>query len=314
MTLAFTAGSGSSQRYRTDKPALPNQKDLFLTCLRPGNHVDLVTKRDDDSEIVESHGSMLQDITRDRKLILAQTSPPLGPSRVGSNLEVTFLIRLDDVPGGRLLRVGYSTPLVAVIQNYRLSGSVTEPVLVVDLPPRLDETSLRMHFRVVPPLEMGLKVFIGAATLRRVIEEEAVKFDHLLRNELWNREKHPKLVVRDLGEAVKLAVESVARKVEDVRQAEVADISEGGIRLTHPAAWSLQPQERVEVTLVWGEDTLDVEAIVVRGGELGTRGGRAKKFSCLKFGYQNLEIRRKLSKLVNDMLRKELAKRAEMED
>jgi hypothetical protein len=312
--MALFAGQSSSSGRRSDKPPLPSQRDLYLACLRPGNNLDIVTKRDDDTEMVESHGSMLHDITRDRKLILAQTSPPLGVSRVGSTLEITFLVRLDDVPGGRLLRVGYSTPLLSVVPNYRLGGSITEPVLIVDVPPRLDETSLRMHFRVVPPLEMGLRAYIGAATLRKIVEEESVKFDHLFRSELWNRERHPKLQLRDLTDALKMALDTVASRVEDVRQSEVADISEGGVRLVHPSTWSLQSEEKVDLTLVWGDDILDLDAMVVRGGDMESRGGRPRKFSCLRFGYQPLDIRRKLSKLVNDMLRKELAKRAEMED
>ncbi len=294
-----------------DRPPLPSQKELFLACLRPGTHVDLVIRRDEDEESVEARGSMLHDISRDRKIILAQTSPPLNRSFIGQYLEVTFLVRLDDVPGGRLLRVGYATKLLEVIPDYQLGANLSEPVLVVDLPPRLDETSLRMHFRVVPPLELGLKAFVGASTLRNVIEAEAGQFDRLVRSELWNREKHPKLVIRDLTEAVRQLVERVSRRVEDVKQAEVADISEGGLRLVHPTGWDLADQARLDLTLVWGDDTLDLEANVVRTGQVEIRGSRAKNFACLRLANPPVEVRRKLSKLVNGILRKELAKRAE---
>lgn len=311
MAPALDAGSSSSRR----KLPLPSQKELFLACLRPGSHADLVLKRDDDEETVEARGSMVHDLTRDRKLILAQTSPPLSRSYLGKLIEITFLCRFDDIPGGRLLRVGYTARLLDIISDYHLSPTLIEPVLVVDVPPRLDETSLRMHFRVVPPLEYGLKGFIGAATLRKVIDAEASQFDHQVRRQLWDRQRHPKLVLRDLTEALRVMVDNVNKMVEEVRQAEVADISEGGTRLVHPRTWEMVPDSRIDLTLVWGDETLDVEAEVVRGGDVeSSRGSAPKAYTCLRFVAPGPETRRRLSKLLNEILRKELAKRSGLDD
>ena len=311
MASSFGGGGPSDPR----KLPLPIQKELFLACLRPGSHADLVLNRDDDEETVEARGSMVHDLTRDRKLILAQTSPPLGKSYLGKSLEVTFLSRFDDIPGGRLLRVGYAAKLLDIIPDYHLSPTLVETVLVVNVPPRLDETSLRMHFRVVPPLEYGLKAFIGAAALRKIIDAEAGKFEYSVRKELWNRQRHPKMVLRDLSETLKLMIESVNNQAEDVRQAEVADLSEGGCRLIHPRTWDMFTGKRLDLTLVWGDETLDAQAEVVRGGEVKSRGGSAaRNFTCLRFVSPPVDIRRRLAKLLNEILRKELAKRSGLDD
>ena len=297
-----------------NQPQLPSQRELFLACLRPGNHVDLVLERDEDLGTVEVRGSTLHDLTRERKIILAQTSPPVSRSRIGKSIEVIFPLRLEDVPGGRWLQVGYKSTLLEIAADYRLSANITETVLVVNVPSRLDETSLRMHFRVTPPLEFGMKVLIGAAQLRKAINAEVPKLDCQVRSQLWNRQKHPKIVLRELTEALRVTLENVNRQVEDVRQASLADLSEGGAKLVHPLTWEYQPESKVELTLVWGDESLDVEAVVVRGGKIDIRAGSPMGFTSVRFDNPPAETHRRLARLVQDMLRRELVRRSEMED
>lgn len=291
------------------KGAPPSQKELFFKSLRPGTHVDLVLERDDESGAMLARASMVQDITRDRRLYLAQTTPPLHHSRIGQDLEVTFLCRFDDIPGGRWLRTGYRAKLKA-IESILLSSGMVEPVLVVDLPTRLEVTTLRMHFRLTPPTEYGLRAYLAASQLRDLINNQVNGFERRLKRELWNQDRHPKRIIRELTDALQALLETVYERTANVKQAQVVDLSEGGAYLVYDREIVLEVDSVHDLTLVWGDETMDVQARIVRSGELTPEPHPHRVFSSVQFLNLNLEDRRRLAKLLQEMLRKELARRA----
>lgn len=305
MAALFRKSKSTSSR-----PGLPSQKDLFLRSLYPGNHVDLVLSVDESADVVEIRASMIHDITRERQLILAQTNPPLLPSQIGAPLEVTFLCRLEDVRGAnKQLRTTYNTQLLQVIPNFRISADQIESALVVPLPARLEIASLRMHFRVEPRMEESMRAYWSADSFNNVIDSAIEGFTKQLRREMWMREKHPQRLVRELNDSLRELIEDVYNKTEGIKQAYIKDISEGGAKLIHDRQIKLRPGDIQRLTLLWENELWEVNARIVRSGELMPE-HPSRIFTSVQFVNLDKFDRQRLAKLVQQMLRKELAQRA----
>jgi hypothetical protein len=139
---------------------LPSQAVLRQACLRPGRQVELVVVSDAWGNECDVRLSRLHDIDDSKRLLLAQTMPRLGSYMVGQVLEITFLILVTDVPGGRRLRVGYKTPLKAVWDNYLVRPGLRGDVLVVDGPQALGRFTLRRHYRLPGERLEGLAIYL----------------------------------------------------------------------------------------------------------------------------------------------------------
>ncbi len=144
--------------FELDSSPPPPQETLLATALRPQQLVDIVMLDFHHSGESDVRRSLLHDFSPEGRLILAQTSPPIRPSYAGRPLEVTFLSRYRDVPGGRWLRVGYQTPLKKVIPEYRLGRDFVDAVVLVDPPQELEPTSVRLHYRVIAPSDLDLRL------------------------------------------------------------------------------------------------------------------------------------------------------------
>jgi hypothetical protein len=292
------------------RPGLPSQKELFLRSLYPGNHVDLVINHDDSSDVVEVRGSIIYDITRDRQLILAQTSPPILPSQAGTPLEVTFLCQSQDGKGNsKMLRTTYHTELISVIPQYQLSRTQTESALLVPLPARLEISSLRLYYRVEPQEKFNLRAYWSTKNLGDQIDELIAAFGRMLRREIWLREKHPRRLAQDLNLNLQELLEDAYNKTNRMQQAYIKDISEGGARLIYDRELKLPQDELQKLTLLCGDELWEVTAQVVRSGELEPA-HPSRVFSAVKFVNLDPRTRIYLSKLMQEMMRHELAFRA----
>ncbi|MFH2127295.1 MAG: PilZ domain-containing protein, partial [Pseudomonadota bacterium] len=85
---------------------------------------------------------------------------PILKSQVGTKVQVTFLSRYHDVPGGRWIRVGYHTKILEVKREHELAEGVIEPVVVVASPKRLEASTVRMAYRLIPPEDLDLRLFL----------------------------------------------------------------------------------------------------------------------------------------------------------
>lgn len=141
-------------------PALPKTKTLMKAVLRPRELVDLILRLDLDTDDIDVRRSMLHETDRQGSLILAQTSPPILPSQVRQVMEVTFLYRQPTATGNIWRRVGYRAPLMEVRQRYRVSPTVVEPALVFPGPKTFRASSVRLYYRVEPPAELDLHLFL----------------------------------------------------------------------------------------------------------------------------------------------------------
>lgn len=146
-------------RDASGKP-LPAQEELLHTNIRPQHQVELVVSRDLLGEGLDVRQSIILDTDDAGRLYLAQTTPPLLRSDIGRDLELSFLSRYRDVPGGRWLRVGYHAPVLDVINKYQVTPDFTEPVIVVQGPKELKAGTLRLAFRVAPPEDLDLRLVL----------------------------------------------------------------------------------------------------------------------------------------------------------
>ncbi|KMY66548.1 hypothetical protein AAU61_15515 [Desulfocarbo indianensis] len=137
---------------------LPPQSVLMSTCLRPGRPVELILDTSLDQNQIDVRPALLHDLDPKGRLVLSQTAPPLGRRWIGRQVEITFLARYLDVPGGRWLRVGYRAPIADLVADYRLDSTRVESVIIAPKPQKLQQTTIRLAFRLTPSAESHLSL------------------------------------------------------------------------------------------------------------------------------------------------------------
>jgi hypothetical protein len=148
------------ERNRGYDGPIPEQKVLLDTCVRLRHQVDLIMDTDVLADQIEVRHSIIEDIDDNGLLYLAMTSPPILKSHTGTRVQITFLSRYHDVPGGRWIRVGYHTPIIEVLHSHELAEGVVESVVVVEPPKRLEPCTVRMAYRLIPPEELDLRMYL----------------------------------------------------------------------------------------------------------------------------------------------------------
>ncbi len=147
----------------------------------------------------------------DKKIvIMSQTSPPLSPLFSGRRALMTFLVLRKD----RLLRFGFYAELMDIIHNYEISSGNMVDAWRCRKTDELESTDFRMYFRVQPPSNADVCLFIeeqkvslldisiGGAKFtypRRYCfqERDKVKFKLVIGREIFNVDA----VVRHVREA-----------------------------------------------------------------------------------------------------------------
>ncbi|MFA6413024.1 MAG: hypothetical protein WCW53_10040 [Syntrophales bacterium] len=115
------------------------------TPIRPGLSLDVVDQN-------RHMKSLIYDVI-DRRIIIAQTTPPLAKHNLNREVSLTFLMRKDGQP----VRYGVQAKVTDFITNYKLSSS--EVVAVgLEQKTRLDIYNLRLDFRVRPPADSNLSI------------------------------------------------------------------------------------------------------------------------------------------------------------
>ena len=140
--------------------SLPKQKVLFAANLKLLKHVDLVVHGERLELGADVRRTVIMDIDKNGRLYLTQTSPPMLRSQVGTAVELSFLSQFDDVPGGRWLRVGYSTTVADILFGYPEGRDSQEAVIVVEGPKELRPNSVRQAYRVAPPSDLDMRMVL----------------------------------------------------------------------------------------------------------------------------------------------------------
>jgi hypothetical protein len=144
-----------------DEP-LPDQETLLENSIRLRHQVELIMDTDVLADQIEVRHSIIEDMDDEGLLYLAMPSPPILKSHTGTKVQVTFLSRYHDVPGGRWIRVGYHTAILDVIRERELADGVIEPVVVVAPPKKLEASTVRMAYRLIPPEDLDLRLYLRA--------------------------------------------------------------------------------------------------------------------------------------------------------
>jgi len=153
------------ERNRGYDAPLPDQKTLFAASVRLRHQAELIMDTDVLADQIEVRHSVIEDIDDKGRLYLSMPTPPILKSQVGTKVQVTFLSRYHDVPGGRWVRVGYHTTILDVLKAYELAEGVIESVVVVSPPQRLEPTTVRMAYRLIPPEELDLRLYVRGEEL-----------------------------------------------------------------------------------------------------------------------------------------------------
>jgi len=237
---------------------LPPQAVLLDKALELRHPVELVMGTAAGRDSIDIRNSQVLDVHSKGYLILSQPFPRIGPTMVGKELELTFLIMVAMSAGPHWLRVGYKTNLLKIISDYKLNERTREDVLVVAQPKELVRHTLRLHFRLRPPREMGLRLFIMPERTRVVVK----------------------------------------------------DVSAGGVAFTHPPQWVFKRNSEINLLLALENDHYRLLGKVVRTGRGREEKGGSQTFTAVVFQDLSTVVQRRLSRLMNDMLRQHLSSRS----
>ena len=128
--------------------------------IHPQRQVDLIVSVDFAKEKIDVRPTVIYDVDEfQKRVIIAQTNPPILKSMVGRNVEATFLTRVN--PGEDPKRVGYKTKIMGLLPKYLLRQGGQEQALAIGFPRKgLEETSVRLHYRVFPSQNHQMSVSI----------------------------------------------------------------------------------------------------------------------------------------------------------
>jgi hypothetical protein len=124
--------------------------------ISPGSNVDIVVDLDSSEETIDVRSATVYDLD-DERIILSQTSPPIGTYSIGKRVNVTYLVKEKDGPA----RYCITGRLAEIVRDYRLSGSGTAEALVIIQEPGRERFNLRLFYRLEPPADSGIVLFLN---------------------------------------------------------------------------------------------------------------------------------------------------------
>jgi hypothetical protein len=101
-------------------------------------------------------GRRMKSMTYDRinrRIIIAQTTPPLTQYNLNREISLTFLVKKDGQP----VRYGVQAKVTDFITNYKLASSEVTAV-GLEQKTRLDTYDLRLDYRVRPPADSNISI------------------------------------------------------------------------------------------------------------------------------------------------------------
>jgi hypothetical protein len=91
---------------------------------------------------------------------------------------------------------------------------------------------------------------------------------------------------------------------------QIVDISAGGVRFSHSASWSFTPRQKLNIALESHGETLVLAGRVKRSGEPEGPATRGLRVTAVQFEEMELAARQRLSQLIQEALRIQIAKRS----
>lgn len=138
------------------------QRVEVLRALRPQAKIDLILTLDPLLDLIDVRSTIVYGV-EEARVILAQPEPPIVPSRIGNEVEATFLVR--ERRTGELRRWGYLTSIREIIRDYRLyqDDPIAQQAVVIGAPVgELVESNLRLFYRIRVAPTYGIVMTVEA--------------------------------------------------------------------------------------------------------------------------------------------------------
>jgi len=140
----------------------------------PGSNVDIVLDFDWLKEKIDVRRATVYDLNNER-IVVSQTVPPTARYNIGKRVKVTYLV----MEKGDWVRYGIDGRLIEIVMDYRMSGSGTVQAMVIIPEPGHEPFNLRLFYRLEPPLDCGLSLFLKEEKVNIVnISLGGAKFTH----------------------------------------------------------------------------------------------------------------------------------------
>ena len=124
--------------------------------IRPGLTVNIIINIDYRKEIVDTKNSIVHDTTG-KKVIIAQTDPPISRTNINKEIFVTFL----EKEQGKPVRYGFPARIVDFLKDFELASQQKVQAVVLLREGRLEPYNLRMFYRLEPPGNCGIDIFVN---------------------------------------------------------------------------------------------------------------------------------------------------------
>ncbi len=124
--------------------------------IKPGMHIAITVDMDPLRETIDIKNSIVHDIV-DRKIVAAQTDPPLLKSYLNRTIYITYL----EKEAGKPVRYGFPAKVLEFIKDYRLTSSEMTQAIVLIQEAETEQYNLRMFYRLEPPSNGGLDIYVG---------------------------------------------------------------------------------------------------------------------------------------------------------
>jgi hypothetical protein len=133
-----------------------NSESEKLRDINPGMSVNIVADVDMDKEITEVRNAIVYDV-EGAKLVLSQTNPPFTKYHLDKEITVTYIVKGKD----GLSRIGFTGKVVGILNDYSLYSSNVVQALNVLRKGGLKTYDLRMHYRISPKSDSGIRIYLG---------------------------------------------------------------------------------------------------------------------------------------------------------
>ncbi len=129
-------------------------------ALGPLTSLDLIVSVDFYNEVIDVRSTSIYDLDYEKRIIVAQTNPPILHSMVGQEVEASFVIY--DREANRQRRFGFKTPILNVESEYEIRAGVIEPAITIGYPRGgVRECVVRLFYRVEPTTDSGLSAGVA---------------------------------------------------------------------------------------------------------------------------------------------------------
>jgi hypothetical protein len=92
-----------------------------------------------------------------KKVIIAQTDPPISRTNINKEIFVTFL----EKEQGKPVRYGFPARIVDFLKDFELASQQKVQAVVLLREGRLEPYNLRMFYRLEPPGNCGIDIFVN---------------------------------------------------------------------------------------------------------------------------------------------------------